>query len=204
MLMKIYDISQEVFACEVYPGDPAPKIEVLCSIAKGDPYNLTAFSMCAHNGTHIDAPSHFLKDGKTAEAVSLERTVGAAFVAEHEGELSRADAERILQKARSFGAEAAKRILIKGASTVTLPAAEIFAEEGIFLIGVESQSVGPENAPMAVHLALLKKEVVLLEGLRLSEASEGAYFLCAAPLSLAGADGAPCRAILMSLDVKSE
>ena len=128
MLMKIYDISQEVFACEVYPGDPTPKKEALCSMAKGDLYNLTAFSMCAHNGTHIDAPSHFLKDGKTAEAVSLERTVGAAFVAEHEGELSRADAERILQKARSFGAEAAKRILIKGASTVTLPAAETFAD----------------------------------------------------------------------------
>ena len=202
--MKVYDISQEVFGCEVYPGDPMPKKETLCSIEKGDLYNLTTFSMCAHNGTHIDAPFHFLKEGKTVEAIPLERTVGPVFVAGQEGELSASDAEHILKKANGFGTETAKRILIKGATTVTLSAAELFAKEGIFLLGVESQSVGPEEAPMAVHLALLKKEIVLLEGLRLSDVKEGSYFLCAAPLVLAGADGAPCRAILISFDDKTE
>ena len=54
--MIIYDISQEVYSCQVYPGDPAPEKRVLSSMEKGDLYNLTAFSMCAHNGTHIDAP----------------------------------------------------------------------------------------------------------------------------------------------------
>ena len=63
--MKLYDISQELFTCAVFPGDPAPKREVLCRMAEGSPYNLTAFSMCAHNGTHIDAPYHFIADGKT-------------------------------------------------------------------------------------------------------------------------------------------
>ena len=198
--MKIYDISQEVFGCTVYPGDPAPKKETLCSVEKGDLYNLTAFSMCAHNGTHVDAPFHFLKDGKTAEAISLERMVGPAFVALCEDDVLASDAEYILQKAKNFDPEAVKRILIKGNATVTLPAAEIFAEAGVLLLGVESQSVGPEEAPMAVHLTLLKKEVVLLEGLRLSEAEEGAYFLSAAPLALAGSDGAPCRAILISFE----
>ena len=62
--MKIYDISQEVFNCRVYPGDPAPERRRLSSMEDGSLYNLTAFSMCAHNGTHIDAPFHFLKDGK--------------------------------------------------------------------------------------------------------------------------------------------
>ena len=54
--MKIYDISQEVFGCEVYPGDPAPKREVIMDVSNGDVCNLSAISMCAHNGTHIDAP----------------------------------------------------------------------------------------------------------------------------------------------------
>ena len=58
--MKIYDISQEVFSCCVYPGDPKPEKKTLWATEKGDLYNLTAFSMCAHNGTHIDAPFHFL------------------------------------------------------------------------------------------------------------------------------------------------
>ena len=58
--MTIYDISQEVFSCRVFPGDPAPERRVLSSMEKGDLYNLTAFNMCAHNGTHVDAPFHFL------------------------------------------------------------------------------------------------------------------------------------------------
>ena len=59
--MKIYDISQEVFGCQVYPGDPTPKKRVISSMEKGDLYNLTAFSMCAHNGTHIDAPFFYVE-----------------------------------------------------------------------------------------------------------------------------------------------
>ena len=70
--MKVYDISQEVFSCEVYPGDPIPEKNVLKSMQKGEVYNLTAFSMCAHNGTHIDAPFHFIRDGKTVDEICLE------------------------------------------------------------------------------------------------------------------------------------
>ena len=198
MVLKFYDISQEVFSCAVYPGDPAPKREVLCSINDGALYNLTAFSMCAHNGTHIDAPSHFLKDGATVEQIPLEKSMGIAFVASHDGEVTAADAQNILRRAEKAHAEAAKKILLKGKAIVTIEAAEVFAEANIDLIAVESQTVGPENAPMAVHLALLKKDVVLLEGVRLCEVPEGAYFLSAAPLALGGADGASCRAVLMT------
>ena len=62
--MKVYDISQEVFSCVVWPGDPAPIKQTLNSMDRGDLYNLTAFFMCAHNGTHIDAPSHFINGAK--------------------------------------------------------------------------------------------------------------------------------------------
>ena len=77
--MKIYDISQEVFSCQVYPGDPAPERKVLGSMSEGELYNLTAFSMCAHNGTHVDAPFHFLKDGKTVDTICLEAFIGMAI-----------------------------------------------------------------------------------------------------------------------------
>ncbi len=195
--MKIYDISQEVFSCRVYAGDPAPERKLLCSMEKGGLYNLTAFSMCAHNGTHIDAPFHFVKGGKTVDALRLETFVGMAYVAEHHGIVSGDDAAEILEKANKQDPEAAKRILIKGDAEVSSEAAKVFAAAEILLLGNESQTVGPEDAPMEVHLILLGAGVVLLEGVRLAEVSEGVYFLSAAPLNLSGADGSPCRAVLI-------
>ena len=197
--MKIYDISQEVFSCQVYPGDPAPEKEMLTTMDSGDLYNLTAFRMCAHNGTHIDAPCHFIKDGKTVDAICLEAVVGMAYVAEHQGIVSGDDAAKIMEKAKAQNVEAARRILIKGDAEVSSEAAKVFAGSGILLLGNESQTIGPEDEPMEVHQLLLGADVILLEGIRLSEAPEGCYFLNAAPLNLAGADGAPCRAILMEV-----
>ena len=191
--MKIYDISQEVFSGAVYPGDPVPQKQTLASTAAGDPYNLTAFSMCAHNGTHIDAPFHFLDGGATVEQLKLEAFVGTCFVARHEGDVSGEDAEGILAKA-----DGAERILIAGKATVTAEAAEVFAHSGIRLLGNEGQTVGPENAPMQVHRILLGRGIVLLEGIVLTGVPQGRYFLSAAPLNLAGADGAPCRAYLIA------
>ena len=198
--MKIYDISQEVFSCQVYPGDPVPKKKVLKSMEKGEVYNLTEFSMCAHNGTHIDAPRHFIKDGKTVDEMSLEAFVGKAYVAEHHGIVTGDDAAEIIKKARELDSEAANRILIKGDVEVSLEAAKVFASSDILLLGNEPQTVGPQNAPMAVHLVLLGASVVLLEGIRLAEVSEGIYYLNAAPLNLSGADGSPCRAVLIAID----
>lgn len=197
--MKIYDISQELFSCVVFPGDPSPKREVLSSMEEGALYNLTALSLCAHNGTHLDAPYHFINDGKTVEQLPLEKTVGWAYVTHEEGIVFAEDAKRILAKAREAHLDAAKRILIGGKATVSEEAARVFAEAKIDLVGNESQTVGPEDAPMQVHLILLGAEVVLLEGIRLDGVPEGVYLLSAAPISLAGSDGAPCRAILIAL-----
>lgn len=190
--MKIYDISQEIFSCEVFPGDPAPKKEVLAAVENGDICNLTSFSMCAHNGTHIDAPYHFFGNGKTIDMLSLSKTVGEAYVAEHRGDVNAAAAENILKKSQGIS-----RILIKGEATVTKDGAEIFAEADIDLLGNESQTVGPKDAPMQVHRILLSKDIVLLEGIRLSAVPEGKYLLCAQPVNLGGCDGAPVRAILI-------
>lgn len=193
----IYDITQPLFECEVFPGDPVPERNILSSIEKGDLYNLTALSMCAHNGTHVDAPCHFIKDGKGIDEIDPEKFIGAAYVVSYDGEVNKDDAAVIIRKAALAYKGSEKRILIKGNAVVTSEAAEVFADAGIFLLGNESQTVGPENAPMAVHLILLGAEVVLLEGIRLSSVPDGVYFLNCAPLNLTGADGAPCRAILI-------
>ncbi len=212
---RIYDISQEVFGCKVFPGDPSPERSEIMKIREGAVCNLTAIKMCAHNGTHVDAPYHFIDNGKKIDEVDLKNWIGWAYVAEHKGAISAADAEEILRKAkqaeqernsRCYGTaaeknggdcDAARRILVKGEAFVTEEAAKVFAEKRLLLFGNESQTVGPEDAPMNVHLIMLGAEVVLLEGIRLAEVKEGVYMLNAAPINLGGADGAPCRAVLI-------
>ena len=186
--MRIFDISQEVFSCAVFPGDPSPERTVMMKISDGGVCNLTALKMCAHNGTHIDAPFHFIDQGKTIDQVSLDRFIGYAYVASHEGDLSSEDAEEIIRKAKAAAADSGitgcdcfSRILVKGKAVVTEQAAKVFADRRILLFGNESQ---------------LGSEIVLLEGRRRAEVEDGVYFLNAAPINLGGSDGAPCRAWL--------
>ncbi len=192
----IYDITQPLFECVVFPGDRAPERFITHSISKGDKYNLTELSMCAHNGTHVDAPYHFVNSGKTIDEIPLDIYIGRAYVAEFAGDVSAQDAKILLAKMKSSGA---KKLLIKGKATLTEDAAKVFAASDMELYGNESQTVGSESAPMAVHLILLGKGMVLLEGVRLGHVPEGAYLLHCAPLNLTRAEGSPCRATLMTL-----
>lgn len=192
--MKVYDIAQEVLSCRVYPGDPAPKAEQLVSMAKGDVYNMTALSMCNHNGTHVDAPAHFIENGTTIDQMPVDTFVGPCIVVRHEGDVTADDAQRMLRLAGD-----AERLLIAGKAVVTAEAAEVFAASSLRLIGNESQSVGPVNAPAAVHRLLLGRGMALLEGVVLDGIPEGRYILSAAPLNLAGCEGAACRAVLIDL-----
>lgn len=204
--MKIYDITQELFSCAVYPGDPSPEKEIKLSISDGAVCNLTAFKMCAHNGTHVDAPYHFINDGKTIDQVDMERFIGYAFVISHEGDITAEDAHSFISQAREAALSSGNtecdcynRILVKGDATMTEDAAKAFAENRIMLFGNESQTVGTFDAPMAVHLIMLGAEIVLLEGIRLGEVPDGVYLLNSAPINLGGSDGAPCRAVLLKL-----
>ncbi len=198
-MMKIYDISQEIPICEVYPGDPAPEIIPLKRIKEGGSSNLSAFSMCAHNGTHVDAPFHFYSDGKTIGEMPPEYFVGSAYVAECQGDVSAADAKGILEKVQD-----AERVLIKGDAVISIEAAEVFAKAGLKLLGNESQTVGSEKDHMEIHRILLGAGMIIMEGVRLEKVPEGEYFLNAMPVNLGAVDGAPCRAILIEFDAPTD
>lgn len=198
--MKIYDISSELLSAQRYGDDPSPSFKPVFRMERGDAYNLSSLSLCLHTGTHVDAPFHFYKDGKTVEQMSLESCVGYAYLTRHTGDFTAEDATRVLKKAQNTMPTCEKRILIGGETTVTLDAARVFTKAGVCLVGCEGVSVGPVDAPMAVHLELLGTGCVLLEGLLLSDVPEGAYLLSAAPIKIKGADGAPVRAVLIDME----
>lgn len=187
--MKIYDISQEVFNGRGYPGDPLPTSDRIYKMEEGSYCNVTTFSMCTHNGTHIDAPYHFYEKGKTIDKINLDHCVGLCTVIGSSTNEYKAIQE-MLEKGYT-------RILLKGEWNITIEIGKLLNQHQAKLIGVESQSVGPINSPMEVHLELLGQGVVLLEGLVLNNVEPGEYYLVAAPINLGGSDGAPCRAILL-------
>lgn len=194
--MKLYDITQELFDSVVFPGDPAPEYERLLQIKEGDPCNLTYVKMCAHNGTHLDAPCHFVDGAEGMEEVPLSKVMGSADVIAWDGVLDGENARKLLD-----GKE--KRVLFKGNTVLTEEAASEFIRQGLVFVGVESQTVGPVEQPEVVkeiHRILLGGRLVIGEGLVLKDVEEGPYFLCAQPLKLAGSDGAPCRAVLIDFE----
>lgn len=191
--MEIYDITQELFSGRVYPGDPHPSFDRVMSIQEGAVCNLTSLTMCAHNGTHLDAPYHFYDSGKTVEKLELSRCIGPCTVIELQEDYTPEAMVPILETCQ-------KRLLIKGKAEISLELAKLLNQYGIVLVGVESQSVGPSEGPMPVHLELLAQEVILLEGLVLDEILPGEFFLSAAPIKLGGCDGAPCRAVLLDFE----
>ena len=177
------DITQELFSSEVYPGDTPPAIRRVSTVEK-DGCMVTDLTMCAHNGTHIDAPAHFLAGGMTVDKIDLSLCAGICEVCTFSGVLTAEDAEKVT----------AKRLLLRGDCSVSKEAANILRKK-LLLLGIRAQSVGDET----VHKSLLSAGVVLLEGLALQGVEDGTYELFAFPLKLGGCDGAPVRAVLRKI-----
>lgn len=188
--MKLWDISRELTGAVVYPGDPAPRLTRIQQMELGDMCNLTALSLCAHNATHLDAPLHFIPEGEDISEIPLEACCGPCRVVEWEGVLLGDAAERLVAR------YPAKRWLFKGDVTIDISAAYVLADAAPLLIGVEAQSVAAPDRTEQVHRHLLGSGVLLLEGLDLSRVSPGEYTLYAAPIKIAGCEGAPVRALL--------
>lgn len=197
---KIYDITKELMSSEVYPGDPSPSLEQIRFIKEGDICNLSMLSMCLHNGTHMDAPCHFIDGAEDISEISLQAATGSCVVAEWDGIFDEDAARRMMRRLlKEYGK--VKRLLLKGKNAVlTLSGAKVLTDYQVRLVGVENATVGNEQLEQdvdQVHKHLLENGTLILENLELEKIKEDTYFLYAQPLKIKGADGAPCRAMLL-------
>ncbi len=212
--MKIYDISLSVTpGMPVWPGDPPVEVVQIVSMDEGSEYNMTHLRLSAHAGTHVDAPHHFLNDRRTVESLPLEILTGPAFVLHLADDVSAITAEvlscssipprtsRLLFRTRNSKLWASNIPDFQhDFVAVTADGADWLASRGIRLVGVDYLSVAPYDDSVPTHRILLQAGVVVLEGLNLSQVPAGYYHLYCLPLKLAGADGAPARAILVAED----
>lgn len=209
--MTIYDISLTISpSLPIWPGDPALELEQIESMDKGAHANVTRLSAAVHLGTHVDAPHHFLNDGRTVETLSLAVLTGPCYVAQLPDGVEAITAE-VLE--RTEVTKDMKRVLFgtsnshlwaKGVTefqtdfvAITEDGAEWLVERGVQLVGVDYLSVAPYGDSVPTHTVLLKAGVVVVEGLNLASIMRGFYDLYCLPLKIADSDGAPARAILI-------
>jgi arylformamidase len=207
--MEIYDITVPIrSSMPVYEGDPGVKIEAWSAFAKGDSSNVSMLSFGAHTGTHVDAPAHFVEGARRIDALSLEVLIGPARVLRVPDDLNEIDpefinrcdlrgVERVLFHTRNstFWNEGFRKDF-----THLLPeAAQLLVDRGIKLVGTDYLSIEKfHSGHHRTHLTLLSNNVVIVEGLNLSEVPEGDYELICLPIKIAegAGDGAPARAVL--------
>lgn len=192
--MQIIDISKDITRCEVYPGDPPVRLETVQTIADGCDCNLSAIYTGLHNGTHADAPLHFLDGGDSIDKADLRVFFGECHVIEvPPGAITGEYVNR-------YFPEKAERILVKsgGKAWFLESAAEELAFSGVRLIGTDALSVGTAGVQQETHVAFLRENVSILENLELENVKPGRYFLAAQPLKIGGAEAAPVRAVLLA------
>lgn len=207
--MRIYDISLGLSPdLPVWPGHPPIVLKRISKIEDGANSNVSLFSGTVHVGTHIDAPKHFLQDGVGIDAIPLEVMIGRAYVIDlpkvsvvgadvFEGAGIPPRTKRLLIKTKNSQLWAnGERDFRKDFVGVDASGAEWLARKGVQLVGVDYLSVAPFKQSKASHDILLGAGIVILEGLNLSEVSQGRYNIYCLPLKLLDSDGAPARAIL--------
>ena len=208
-MSRIYDISIPVRTGGlVYPGNPEIMIEPQQAIARGAGANVSSIAFGSHTGTHVDSARHFFDDGQTVDRTPIERFIGPAILLVFPDSLmsvGAADLEkhdigthtRVLLRTRNSSL-LQKAEFVKDYTYLTPDGAEYLVGKGVQLVGIDYLSIEQfHSGHHRTHLTLLKEDVVIVEGLDLSEPPPGVYQLICLPLRLAGLDGAPARAILI-------
>jgi arylformamidase len=167
----------------------------------------TLLTLGSHSGTHVDAPSHFLEQGSTLDAYRLEQLVGPCLVVD----VTHVQEKITKDYIQHIGIKAGYRVLFKTRNSLldaTAPfdpqfvyldasAAEFLVTLGIVAVGIDYLGIERNQPERHTHLAFLRNNIPIIEGLRLAHVQTGEYFLSCLPLACVGLDGAPARAVLI-------
>jgi arylformamidase len=211
-LSKFIDISLPLQAkMPIWPGSVGFHLTHTKRLEDGDQANISRLDSDVHVGTHIDAPSHFVKGGLTVEQLSLDILIGLAVVA-YLPEIDAIKAQDLDNLSLPSGTQ---RLLLRTRNSdlwpaqvtefkkdfvaLTNDAAHWIVKNGICLIGIDYLSIQRYNDDSFTHNILLKAGVIIIEGLNLASVQPGVYELICLPLCIVGAEGSPARAVLHTM-----
>ena len=207
--MKIVDVSLPLVAgIPAWPGSTGFALTWVDRMENGQSSNNSRIACDTHVGTHVDAPLHFVNKGRTVDQIPLELLIGPCRVVYLPG-LPKIDAETLASLKLETGT---KRLLLKTDNSnlwtakekkfeknfvyLTASGAQWLVQREISLVGIDYLSIGSYSTGVKTHQVLLEANVVVLEGLNLSEVEMGEYELICLPMKLVGAEGAPARVVL--------
>lgn len=192
-------------ALAVWPGDTPFERTVNLDIANGSNITLSDIRTTLHAGAHVDAPSHYARDGRTIERQPLELYYGPCDVVH----VSVQRGARMTPSDFAHATLTTPRLLV---ATDTYPDAGVFsndfasfapetiawlASRGVQLLGVDTPSVDAmSDKALLAHTAIYAHDMAILEGLVLRHVAPGSYTLIALPLAIVGGDASPVRAVL--------
>jgi arylformamidase len=190
-----------------YPGNPEFELQPIKRVAAGESSNVSRLVMGTHTGTHVDAPRHFFDDRAGVDALALDLLIGPAQVVdvplsggiteEHLSGAGLGEPPRVLLRTPNSALWNSAGGFHQDYTYLTEGAARYLVARGIKVVGVDYLSVEQFRKPGApAHQALLADNVVIIEGLNLSDAEPGQYEMYCLPLRVTGADGAPARVVL--------
>jgi len=192
----------------LWPGSPEIGFERRLSLGRGDAANDTTLTLSAHTGTHVDAPAHHIVNGTTVEELPLSLMIGCCRVVDLRG-LETVDRSALSRREN----EISKRTLLRTDNSgrwsnefhadftgLAVEAARWIVERGVRLLGIDYLSVQPFGESDDVHRCLLEADVIVLEGLDLSDIAPGEYEMICLPMNLIGVEAAPARVLLRPLE----
>ncbi len=208
--MRLYDITLSISPrLPTWPSDPSVALERFAKMEDGADANVSRVAMSVHTGTHVDAPYHFIADGRTVDDLPLNLLIGRAYVV-HLLHVDAITAE-VLENADI--PPRTRRVLFRTRNSdlwtqgvtefrqdyvaITPDGASWLVGRGVKLVGVDYLSVAPFSDPVPTHRILLGAGVVIVEGLNLADVEQGRYTLYCLPLKFHATDGAPARAVLV-------
>lgn len=206
--MKVIDISWPISAeMTAYKDRKVVQLDAIKAFEK-DGVRESIITIGSHTGTHIDAPSHFLKDGKTIDKIVLEKFIGEcsvldlsdvvdAITADHLSMYEIAPDDIILLKTMNSDYQPTDPFL-KDFVYLDASGAQYLADQGVRAVGVDYLGIERNQPEHDTHTLLLQEEIPIIEGLRLAHVQEGYYSFICLPLAVQGIDGAPARAILFA------
>ncbi len=182
-----------------------PKFSQSATFADNGVYE-TDIKMNLHTGSHIDFPLHTIEDGGTSKDHSLEPLIGPSTVYD----LTHLEDKIDLKTVQSLNIKANDFVLFKTKNSFDATfnydfiyldheAAIYLKEKGVRGVGIDALGIERAQPGHPTHDTLLGANIIILEGIDLSEISPGAYELWCVPMKIDNVEALPVRALLKTL-----